>query len=361
MTALWEQREGRWRLVSPSSYPDEAALHDRVAEAPQLLPLAGSPRVTVLGREVRLGNGYADLIAVERSGRPVVIEVKLARNAEARRAVVAQVLAYAAYLHGLSLTEFERDVLGGHLRKVGHESVVAAVAAKDQSGGVDAAEFEDALSTNLRSGRFRLVFVLDEAPEELVRLVGYLEAMTPELVIDLVVVAQYDIGGSQILVPQRMDAERREKDSDPAPTPTRSDEGVYSSPGAGDFAERIEQSPEGVRGQLRRLHDWAVTLERERLVSLTTFHGRRNLMTLLPRLPVEDVGLVTIWFSDDGGYFQFWRSVFERRAPTALPLVEAVMAPATVGQGTITRDVTEELLEALTDAYREANTDITGG
>ena len=48
--------------------------------------------MVVVGKEVALGNGYADLLAVEPSGRLVVVEIKLARNAEARRAVVAQVL-----------------------------------------------------------------------------------------------------------------------------------------------------------------------------------------------------------------------------------------------------------------------------
>jgi hypothetical protein len=40
-----------------------------VQQAPQMLPLAGSPQLTVLGREVRLGSGFADLIAVESTGR----------------------------------------------------------------------------------------------------------------------------------------------------------------------------------------------------------------------------------------------------------------------------------------------------
>ena len=59
-----------------------------------MVPLAGSPRLTVLGREVRLGTGSADLLAVESTGRLVIIEVKLAEDAESRRAVVAQVLSY---------------------------------------------------------------------------------------------------------------------------------------------------------------------------------------------------------------------------------------------------------------------------
>jgi len=69
----------------------------------------------VKGKEVGLGNGYADIVAVEPSGRLAVVEFKLSRNAEARRAVVAQVLTYAAHLKGLSHEAVERDVLGRHL------------------------------------------------------------------------------------------------------------------------------------------------------------------------------------------------------------------------------------------------------
>src|SRR5947208_11899103 len=96
MTAIWRNDGSGWRALRPTGFPDEAALHRLVEEAPQMLPLAGTPRLVVVGREVQLGGGYADLLAVEPSGRLAVIEVKLARNAEARRAVVAQVLTYAA-------------------------------------------------------------------------------------------------------------------------------------------------------------------------------------------------------------------------------------------------------------------------
>jgi hypothetical protein len=347
-------------MLAPSGFPDEAALHDRVEEAPQLLPLAGSPQVAVVGREVRLGTGYADLIAVEHTGRPVIIEIKLARNAEARRAVVSQVLAYAAYLHGLTVTEFERDVLGGHLLRRGHDSVAAAVASADQVGRVDADAFTDALAANLASGRFRLVIVLDEAPDELVKLVGYLEAVTPELVIDLITVSLYDVGGSTVLVPQRVDSESSESVAS-APAAARTDDGGYSSDGVGDFVERINAAPDDAQPQLRRMSDWAVALESDGLVGkMITYHGARGIVTLLPRLPVDDAGLVTIWYSDSGGYIQFWRSVFERRAPNTLPAVEAAIAPVTVGQGTVTHEATNELLTLLTDAYREAISNIGG-
>jgi RecB family endonuclease NucS len=101
MAAIWGSGPGgRWRALTPANYPAEAALHDLVEDAPQMLPLAGAPRLTILGPEVRPGSGSADLVAVDATGRLVIIEVKLAGNAESRRAVVAQVLSYAGYLQG---------------------------------------------------------------------------------------------------------------------------------------------------------------------------------------------------------------------------------------------------------------------
>ena len=101
MTAIWQNDGTGWRLLAPTGFPDEQMLHDLVEETPRILSLAGDPRLVVVGKEVPLGNGYADLLAVEPSGRLVVIEIKLARNAESRRAVGAQVLTYAARLKGL--------------------------------------------------------------------------------------------------------------------------------------------------------------------------------------------------------------------------------------------------------------------
>src|SRR5215472_12842722 len=116
--------DGLWRPLSAAGFPAEASLHNLVQQAPHMLPLAGSPQLTVLGREVRLGAGFADLLAVESSGRLAIIEVKLAGNTESRRAVVAQVLSYAGYLQGLDPGQLESRVLAPHLSPGG--TVLAA-------------------------------------------------------------------------------------------------------------------------------------------------------------------------------------------------------------------------------------------
>jgi hypothetical protein len=110
VTAIWSEGTEGWELLAPTGFPDERTLEEIVATAPDLLPLSGIPRVIVLGRQVLLGSGFVDVLAIEPSVRPVVVEVKLRNNTESRRAVVAQVLAYAAALHGVGAEEFERRI-----------------------------------------------------------------------------------------------------------------------------------------------------------------------------------------------------------------------------------------------------------
>jgi hypothetical protein len=354
MSAVWHDDGAGWRLLSPIGFPSEATLHELVEQTPAMLPLAGAPQLAVVGREVSLASGYADLIAIEPSGRPVVIEIKLAHNSEARRAVVSQILTYAAVLHGLTPEQFETDVLGRHLQKLGLSSLADAARGVDQEGAFDVEAFRAALAEHLQVGSFRLVLVLDSAPPELVRLVGYLEAIGDKLLIDLVTVSSFDASGSRILVPQRVEPERR---------PIEPPRGVGGGPkvstatatdGPGEFQESIEEAPVEHQDALRRLCAWAVALEGERLVKLQSYRGMGGEVTLLPRLQPENAGLVTVWNSD-GASMSIYRSVFERRAPESIPKVEALIAPKRIAQGNTITDISDELLAALTDAYREAN------
>ncbi len=210
MTPIWQSDGIAWQLLAPEGFPNEAALHGLVEDAPQTLPLAGSPSLVILGREVALGHNRADLIAMERSGRIVVIEIKLAYSAEARQAVIAQILTYAAYLRGMDVTTFERDILGDDLWKRNYESLAHAAEVNDQEGAYDPETFAEELAVSLAEGHFRLVIVLDEAPEELTRLVGYLGSVADKLLIDLITVSAYTIGKTQIIVPQRVEPERHE-------------------------------------------------------------------------------------------------------------------------------------------------------
>ncbi len=353
MTAIWSDTPDGWRLLSPIGFADEAALHTLVEQSPDLLPLSGSPRLAVVGREVLLGGNRADLVAIEPSGRPCLIEVKLAGNSEARRAVVAQVLSYAAFIHRLTPEQFEGDILASHLRQRGYTTLAEAVQQVDQDGSYDPVSFRENLAQTLDTGGMRLVIVLDQAPAELVRTVGFLQSVTDALVLDLVAVTAYQVGDRRVLVPQRLEPERpvRERPSEAMPTPKRG--GDYE-PGAAGFIASIERAPTEHQPMLRRLAEWAQALEGFGSITLATYWGRRGEITLLPRIQPDNGGLITIWNWMGTPTISFWRSVFDRRAPTALPMVEACIAPMTVGQGNTTQRITEDLLAALKEAYREA-------
>jgi hypothetical protein len=350
MTGIWTRRVDSaepWRLLPTSGWLIEQDLHDVVEDAPQLLPLSGSPKLAIVGREVTLGSGSADLLAVEPSGRVVVIEIKLAKSHEARRAVVAQVLAYAAYLHRLTREQLEGYVLREHLTKRGYETLWKAALNASQEPDSEAARqsFEEQLEKSLAEGMFRLVIVLDDAPDDLVRLVGYLEQVTDGLVIDLVTVASYEVGGQQLVVPTRLEPERFEAERSLGPTGARADE--FS--GIEEFDKAIATAPTGQQEFLHRVGNWASQLQNAGLPQLSTSKGAYT--TLRVRLPGDScLAVVTVPSS-----VQLFGSVFATRAPVAKARVETLIGKSIAGGTAVHKhELSDELLEALTAAYEEA-------
>lgn len=195
------------------------------------------------------------------------------------------------------------------------------------------------------------MIVLDSAPDELVQVVGYLQSVTEKIDVDLVTVTAYDVGGSQVLVPQRVEPGRRVRELSDAQVDARQSGSL--SPGSAEFRAALADAPASLRETLDRLADWGEALEREGLVKLASFRGRQGITTLLPRLAADNAGLVSIAIDVRSAYMQFWRSVFDRRAPQSIAAVQAALG-AELRQGNATHSFPEPLLEALTHAYREA-------
>lgn len=355
MAAIWQHDGAAWSLLPSSGFPAEEALHSLVEQAPHILPVSGEQRLVVVGREVQLGANWADLVAVEPSGRLAIVEIKLGKNAESRRAVIAQVLTYASFLHGLGRDQVEA-LLAPHLLERGYGSLPEAVSANDQEGAFDPQSFSAGLTQCLHDGGFRLVIVLDEAPPELVRLAGYLAAIAANVVIDLITVTSYDIAGTNLVVPRRLSLERAAPEATPS-VPSATGKTGYVA-GADTFATSIDSAPPDSQGDLRRLLGWAMDLESQGLAKLRSYVGKTNGVTLLPYVRGENVGLVTIWNANGAG-LSFWRSVFERRAPETLKRIEAMPDAPSIGQGTYVSSVSDDILRELTIAYREAAGDAT--
>ena len=356
MTGIWTNTGDKWELGSPQAFQDEATLHSLIETNPQLLPLAGSPRLTVLGSEIQLGTGYADILAVESSGRPTIIEVKLASNPEARRAIVSQVIAYAAFLHGSDIESLEQGPLRRPLADAGHGSILDAVQAQDQEGAVDPTSFSTSLQEFLDQGNFRLVLVLDEVSTELAKVVAYLDTITVQtLAFDLITLKVYEVDGAQVALPQRVspDPGAMTPLSTPArPRATKPRGTLTDGPDA--FRVSIEETTGETRTIFEDLITWAEKLALLPNVRLFTFSGTER-YTLLPRVVPNNAGLVTIWNDHQRPYISFWRSVFERLAPNSIEPVESVIAPIKIGQGNTVSNITPQILGAVTAAYQETS------
>ena len=357
MAGIWINSGAEWELGSPQEFQDEATLHRLIQENPQLLPLAGSPSLTVLGSEIQLGSGYADILAIESSGRPTIIEVKLGRNPEARRNVVSQVLSYAAFLQGLDVDRLEQGPLRKPLAEAGYESILDAVQAQDQEGTVDPDSFTTSLQGYLDQGNFRLILVLDEVSAELERVVAYLDAITVRaLTIDLITLEVYDVKGAKVALPQRVSPDLSATIHQPTTARVRP---AAPRRNLSDGADVFRASVEGITGEAREVFDELIAWA-EQLASLPNVHLFSNdpgtgRFTLLPKTMPDDVGLLTIYNENQQPYITVFRSVFERLAPNSIQQVERAIAPLTIGKGNVVRDITPQVLEALTAAYQEAS------
>lgn len=172
----------------------ERELEDLVTASPGLLASAGDPRIAFVNRQVALpGAGILDALLVDDAGTPVAVEAKLGRNGESRREVVGQVIDYVSVLTSMTVDELDQAVSGA-----------LETALKQLAGQGNDYRFEElwrTVGTKLRAGAARYIVLVDEAPNELERIIRFL-AERSNLDISLVSLTRYRDGSGHIIVPQ---------------------------------------------------------------------------------------------------------------------------------------------------------------
>jgi hypothetical protein len=153
----------------------EAYIQELVHKHPACLPIAEIDAMfsgpVPICTELNTPAGPIDNFMVTPSGLPVLVECKLWRNPEARREVVSQILDYAKELSRWSSSDVQREV-SHRLKRDGNPllDIVRAV-----NPGVDEQQFNDALTANLRRGRFLLLIVGDGIREGVEAIAEYLQ------------------------------------------------------------------------------------------------------------------------------------------------------------------------------------------
>ena len=202
-TTLTELRE--------QPYDSEGLLQELLANYPAIL--AGdqiereSPRRWLLvTREMGLASEESggsrwsvDHLLIDQDAVPTIVEVKRSTDTRIRREVVGQMLEYAAnaivYWPVESLrARFEKTCAE---RQQNPDGQLLSFLEDER----DADTFWSQVKTNLQAGKFRLVFVADEIPTELRRIIEFMnQQMDPAEVLG-VEIKQYVAGGIRTLVP----------------------------------------------------------------------------------------------------------------------------------------------------------------
>ena len=197
--------------MAEQDYASEARLQELLAKYPNLL--AGDqidgdePRQWLLvAREVSLaaedggtGRWSVDHLFLDQDAVPTIVEVKRSTDTRVRREVVGQMLDYAAN----AVVYWPLEALRARFEESREDPEQELLDFTDDLSA-DPEEFWRKVKTNLQAGKVRLVFVADEIPAELRRIVEFMNGQMDPAEVLAVEIKQYVGGDSKVLVPRVM-------------------------------------------------------------------------------------------------------------------------------------------------------------
>lgn len=215
--------------LASAAYDSEDLLQGLLERYPNLLAGdqidATSPRRWLLvKREAAVpaemdggGRWSLDHLFLDQEGIPTLVEVKRSTDTRIRREVVGQMLDYAANGVAYWPVETIRAMYEGRLQGAGQDPAVALAEFLGPDGNPES--FWNAVKVNLQAGRIRLVFVADDIPPELRRVVEFLNNQMDPAEVLAVEVRQYVGGNFRGLVPRVLgQTEQGNRKKNPAPS-----------------------------------------------------------------------------------------------------------------------------------------------
>lgn len=157
----------------------EKWLQDLIAAHPEILPFAelGEPAftgATSICVELPVAGKYLDNLLVTDQGYLVLVECKLWRNPEARRSVIGQILDYATEMSRWDYATLDQAVLRAEPAP-GLQKQASLYARAGSPESLPETDFIDAVSRNLKRGRFLLLVVGDGIHEGIEAIAGFLQ------------------------------------------------------------------------------------------------------------------------------------------------------------------------------------------
>jgi hypothetical protein len=203
--------DGRLVELSERPYDSEDLLQQLLARYPDLL--AGrqvdpeAPRRWLLvTREAGIPDDHeradrwsVDHLFLDQDGIPTLVEVKRSTDTRIRREVVGQMLDYAANCVVYWPVERIQELFREQCKRTERDPDVVLTAYLETE---DAAAYWTKVKTNLHAGRIRMVFVSDQIPADLRRIVEFLNGQLNPAEMLAVEIRQYVSGDLRTLIPR---------------------------------------------------------------------------------------------------------------------------------------------------------------
>jgi hypothetical protein len=266
--------------MTEKRYDSEDLLQTLLAKYPSVLAgdqVDGGPRRWLLiSRETALpseedgsGRWSVDHLFIDSEAVPTLVEVKRSSDTRIRREVVGQMLDYAANAVVYWQVERLRANFESTCEAEGSDPDALVRELVDETGEPE--QFWEQVGTNLQAGKIRLVFVADEIPAELQRIVEFLNTQMSPAEVIAIEVRQYVGKGLRTLVPRVL--------GQTAEAQTRKGRSIRKRWDEETFIEDLrEHCTEGEVRVAERLIDWA----REKLPEFSWGTGARA--SLIPAL-----------------------------------------------------------------------------
>lgn len=157
---------------------NEDWLQNLIHHNPQLVPAgeveAAFENIIPVVRELPLPSGYLDNLYITSEGYLVLVEVKLWKNQEARRKVIAQILEYAKDFATLSYDRLNAEIRKLRKTETWGDNPLYEITARDNPTALPEATFVDRVTRNMREGRFLLLILGDGVREDMASLANHL-------------------------------------------------------------------------------------------------------------------------------------------------------------------------------------------
>lgn len=205
-------KDGNLSEMREKPYDSEAILQEILAQHPSLLPgdqindtdpirwILVRRETPIPDSELSGGRWSLDHLFLDQDGVPTLVEVKRSSDTRLRREVVGQMLDYAANSVSYWSSEKIQSMFELRCEKEGVEPEKHLLETFDFTEGYE--DYWVSVRTNLQIGRLRMIFVADEVPNELKRIVEFLnEQMDPAEVL-AVEIRQFVGENQKTLVPR---------------------------------------------------------------------------------------------------------------------------------------------------------------